>query len=843
MPTLLSALQMQNLTTTVVDFPDAGPDTALKVPEAEAGACFHCGTPLRGAVFASRNRSFCCQGCLTVFELLTENGLGDFYRFGKAAGARAGAVPKQEEFAYLDDPALRRRLVDFEDERWTRATFRVPAVHCIACVWLLENLFRLKPGIGYSRVNFPRKEVFISFEHARVKLSEVVGLLTALGYGPEFNLSDSEGRPRHPVSRRLWLQLGVAGFAFGNIMLLSISSYFGLDAFSGPGLKKLFGWTSLALAMPVLVYSASDYWRAAWLAWRRRILTIEVPIALGIAALAAWSAGEVLTGRGPGYFDSLAGLLFFLLCGKWFQQKTYERLAFDRDYKSFFPLSILRKSGRKEERVALSQLRAGDRLVLRNGELIPADARLISGPAMIDYSFVTGESEPVEKAAGDLIYAGGRQIGGAIEVETAREVSQSYLTSLWNQEAFAGEKKPSLETLTNRYSRRFTKLVLAVAAGAALFWWWADSSRALGAFVSVLIVACPCALALAAPFTFGAAQRILARRKVFLKNPAVIEALAQVDTVVFDKTGTLTGSGAGSLDFWGEPLGAEEKCRIRSLAEHSTHPHAVRIAESLQGEPFSQPVRSFSETAGCGIEGIVARQEIWIGSAAWLESRKVAVPSPAAPNGSRVHIAINGNYRGCYTLTNSLRPRAEEGIRRLAAHYALALLSGDNEKERERFDGLFGSSGPVHFNQSPLNKLRFIGQMQAPGRTVMMVGDGLNDAGALRQSDVGVAVVESIGAFSPASDVIMSAAMVPRLHEVLRFAKSSVRVVRLSFVISAIYNVAGISIAARGLLSPVFCAILMPLSSVTVVACACGLTARLGRRLDLDPAREGGRQP
>ena len=834
---------MQNLTTTVADYPDADAAPALQVPEADAGACFHCGTPLRGAVFVSGCKSFCCQGCLTVFELLTENGLGDFYRLGKAAGARARAAPKEEEFGYLDDPALRRRLVDFEDERWTRATFRVPSAHCIACVWLLENLFRLKPGIGYSRVNFPRKEVLIAFEHSRVKLSEVVRLLTALGYAPDFNLSDLEDRPRHPVSRRLWLQLGVAGFAFGNIMLLSISSYFGLDAFSGPGLKKLFGWTSLALALPVLAYSASDYWRAAWLALRRRILTIEAPIAAGIAALAAWSAGQVLTGRGPGYFDTLAGLLFFLLCGKWFQQKTWERLAFDRDYKSFFPLSILRKNGRKEERIALSQLRAGDRLVIRNGELIPADARLVCGPAMIDYSFVTGESEPVEKAAGDLMYAGGRQIGGAIEVETAKEVSQSYLTSLWNQEIFARQNKPSLETLTNRYSRRFTKLVLAVAAGAALFWSWTDSSRALAAFVSVLIVACPCALALAAPFTLGAAQRILARRKVYLKNPSVLEVLARVDTVVFDKTGTLTGSGAGSVVFWGEPLGEEEQRRIRSLAEHSTHPHAVRIAQAIPGEPFSQPVRSFTETAGCGIEGIVAGREIWLGSAAWLESRKVTVPSPAARDGSRVHVAINGNYRGCYTLANALRPQAEEGIRRLSAHYGLALLSGDHEKERGRFEGLFGNSGPVHFNQSPLHKLQFIGQLQAPGRTVMMVGDGLNDAGALRQSDVGVAVVESIGAFSPASDVIMSAAMVPRLDEVLRFAKSSVRVVRLSFVISALYNVVGISIAARGLLSPVFCAILMPLSSVTVVACACGLTARLGRRLDLEPGRPEGRRP
>jgi Cu+-exporting ATPase len=506
-------------------------------------------------------------------------------------------------------------------------------------------------------------------------------------------------------------------------------------------------------------------------------------------------------------------------------------------------LSILRKSRAGEERVSLSQLAVGDRLVIRNGELIPADARLIGGPAMIDYSFVTGESEPVEKAAGDYIYAGGRQIGGAIDVETVKEVSQSYLTSLWNQDALAKEKKPSLDTLTNRYSRRFTKTVLAVAAGAALFWAWRDSTRALAAFVSVLIVACPCALALAAPFTLGTAQRLLARRKVFLKNSSVLETLARVDTVVFDKTGTLTASGAGSIVFWGQPLGEEEKCRLRSLAQHSTHPHAVRLAQSIVEDGPAQPVRSFSETAGCGIEGIVAGQEIWIGSAAWLKSRNVTAPSLPAAAGSTVHVAINGHYRGCFTLSNALRPEADKAIRRLSAHYELALLSGDNEKERERFCGLFGQSGDLHFNQGPLHKLNFIRRLQAPGKTVMMVGDGLNDAGALRQSDVGVAVVESIGAFSPASDVIMSAGMVPRLPDVLRFAKSSVRVVRLSFLISAIYNVVGVSIAARGLLSPVLCAILMPLSSVTVVGCACGLTTRLGRRMDLEAAARGETRP
>jgi Cu+-exporting ATPase len=680
-------------------------------------ACFHCGAPVSGAEWASQNNTFCCQGCLTVFELLTENGLTDFYRFAETAGVRIKAPAELEEFNYLNDASVRRRLVDFENERTTRVTFVVPSVHCIACVWLLENLFRIKPGIGYSRVNFPRKEVVVSFENSKVKLGEVVALLNSLGYGPELFLSDLKDRPRKPAARRLWAQLGVAGFAFGNIMLLSISSYLGLDSFSGPALKKLFGIISLALALPALVYSGADYWRSAWVALHRRILTLDVPIALGLLALASWSTREAVLGRGPGYFDSLTGLLFFLLCGKLFQQKTYDRLAFDRDYTSFFPLSILRRRGEHEERISLSQLQLGDHLVIRNGELIPSDSRLISDGAMIDYSFVTGESEAIEKGVGDYIYAGGRQIGAAIEIETVKEVSQGYLTSLWNQEAFSRKTESSLESLTNRYSRRFTKIVLCVAVGSAIFWAWRNPARSVTAFVSVLIVACPCALALAAPFTLGTAQRVLGRRNVFLKNPSVIEMLARVNSVVFDKTGTLTAPGAGTIVFRGEPLRDDDKCRIYSLAQHSTHPQAARIAESLEGLCHAQPVRSFSETTGCGIEGLVAGQELWMGSAAWIESHGVAVEMSKSTTSSVVHVVINGIYRGCYNLSHSLRPDAAELIRKLSAHCNVALLSGDNESQREQFIRVFGDAGNLHFNQSPLHKLNFVSGIQTPEKS------------------------------------------------------------------------------------------------------------------------------
>ncbi len=851
--------------------------TVLTVDD-EAGtlACFHCGEPCDHSRLVRGDRTFCCQGCLLVHDLLAETKLHHYYDLSRHPGVRpTRAELGPDRWACLDEPRVQERLLDFTDGKISRVTLRIPAIHCIACVWLLENLFRLRPGIGTSRVNFLRREATITFSTREMALSELVRFLSSIGYEPQLRLDEldkpAQGKSAEPAHRRQWLQTGLAGFAFGNIMLFSLPAYFGLDSLSGPFFKGLFGWLSLALAAPVLVFSASDYWRSARLALRQRVLTLDVPIALGLAALYARSAFEIASGQGAGYLDSLAGLVFFLLCGRLFQQKTHDRLAFDRDYKCFFPLSVVRKTDAGEESVVISAVRPGDRLVLRNKELIPADARLVQGQGLIDYSFVTGESAPSACEPGAHLYAGGRQLGAAIEAETLKPVSQSYLASLWNQDAFRKPREDRLRTLTNRYSRRFTLLVLCVATGAGLAWLAAGhAGTGLKAFASVLIVACPCALALAEPFTFGTAQRLLARRQVFLRNGAVLERLAEVDAIVFDKTGTLTPARAGEARFLAEArepgsepaLNGEEAGWVCSLARQSHHPHSARIAESLAGRGEPGPVSGFSETPGAGITGRVQGHQIRLGSRAWLESAGIPCGEPGPEGGAHVEpsggveaeagqwhggtvcVGIDGKFRGAFILVNHLRPQADTLPRRLGRRYELALLSGDNPNERERFQALLGTEARTRFNQSPLEKLEFIRHLQQRGRTVMMVGDGLNDAGALQQSDVGVAVVEKTGAFSPASDVIIEAAQVAYLAEVLSLARRATRIVRLSFAISALYNAVGIAIAAAGLMSPVICAILMPLSSVSVVLFACAATNWANRKAGLaDGAASGGNAP
>jgi Cu+-exporting ATPase len=825
--------------------------------EAERAGCFHCGDTCLDPRLVKEGKVFCCQGCLLAHDLLAESNLEHYYDLSRHPGVRPD--PRgggRERWRCLDEPSVGGQLLEFSDGKISRLTLSIPAIHCVACVWLLENLFRLHPAIGASRVNFLKREVTITFWTGKIALSELAALLAWMGYEPQLTAGELERGPRKADSSRRgrWLRAGIAGFAFGNIMLLTLPVYFGLDSLSGPLFKKLFGYLGLALAAPVLFYSASDYWRSARLSLRQRVLTLDVPIVLGLAALYARSAFEILSGSGEGYLDSLSGLVFFLLCGRVFQQKTQERMAFDRDYKSFFPLSVTRRTAAGEENAALSGVEVGDRLVVRNGELIPADARLISPEALVDYSFVTGESEPAARVAGAYLYAGGQQLGGAIEVETVKPVSQGYLTSLWNQEAFRKKRGEDLNTLTNRYSRQFTRLVLGVAAGAALAWLAAGhAAQGLKAFTSVLIVACPCALALAAPFTLGTAQRLLAGRHVFLRNGLVLERMAEVNAIVFDKTGTLTAAGEGRFlspqttihykvhgaerhpelsgqsmvggpQFGDARLSEEEAGWVYSLARHSRHPYSVRIRESVAGRGRLEAVSGFAETPGGGLAGSVAGHALRLGSRAWLESSGVAAPEPRLLAGSAVFLAIDGEFRGIFALGNTLRPQAEGLLRNLGGNYELALLSGDNSRERERFAAFLGGKAQMHFDQSPLDKLQFIRGLQEGGKTVMMVGDGLNDAGALQQSDVGVAVVEKAGAFSPASDVILDGSQVPRLAEILRLARQATRIVRWSFGISALYNVLGIGIAALGVLSPVICAILMPLSSVSVVLFACTAT-------------------
>ena len=429
----------------------------------EVKACFHCGDDCEKEHIVFDDKDFCCNGCKTVYEILNQNDLCTYYDLDKNPGISLKSKKFDDKYAFLDNDEVSRLILDFKDELLAKVTLFVPAIHCSSCIWLLENLYKLTDGINHSRVNFVNKEISLDYEPEVISLREIVELLATLGYEPSISLENSEKKSKKSVNRSLYLKIGVAGFAFGNIMLLSFPEYFGFEGLE-PEIQIFLSFLNIFLSLPVVFYCSSDYYRSAWSGLQQRIINIDVPISLGIIVLFLRSLYEIISQSGPGYLDSLSGLLFFLLVGKWFQNYTYQGLSFERDYKSYFPLAVFKKVGDRFESITVNQVEKGDIIRVRNQEIIPVDSILISESANIDYSFVTGESSPVSKSEGEYIYAGGRQLGGSIELNAVKRVSQSYLTQLWNNDAFTKNKEESFELMINRVSKYFTIAVLILAA-------------------------------------------------------------------------------------------------------------------------------------------------------------------------------------------------------------------------------------------------------------------------------------------------------------------------------------------------------------------------------------------
>ncbi len=540
--------------------------------------CYHCGEKCDSSKITFEDKDFCCQGCKLVYEVLSKNDLCEYYSIDAQPGkSQKNNSNSKNQFDYLDDLEVKSKLLDFQNEIESHVTFYIPLIHCASCIWLLENLFKINSAITFSRVDFVKKKIQIKFLHQKITLKEVVQLLFTLGYEPKINLSDLEKKPKASIDRKTLTKLGVAGFCFGNMMLFSMPEYFSEAKLLGDGFKRLFDYLNVVLSLPIVFYAASDYYLSAWNAVRQRQINMDVPIVIGIIAFFLYSLWEIFVMGHAGYMDSLGGLLFFLLLGKIYQQKTFATLEFDRDYKSYFPIAVTRLVQNQEEVIPLVKLQVGDVILVRDEELIPADSILLSDQANIDYSFVTGEEVPMPKRKGELIYAGGRQKGDSLLLTVQKSPSQGYLTDLWNNESFAKQDKKLLEPLANRISGYFTWTVVSIALIAFLFWMDKDLTIAVRAFTTVLIVACPCALSMSTPFTLGNTLRIFGRGKFYLKNAAVVERLALVDTLVFDKTGTLTDPANASIVYEGEPLSDESKSVIKALVERSTHPLSNRI--------------------------------------------------------------------------------------------------------------------------------------------------------------------------------------------------------------------------------------------------------------------------
>ncbi|MDU0372044.1 heavy metal translocating P-type ATPase [Hymenobacter endophyticus] len=814
--------------------------TVLELPATRL-ACAHCGEACPPEPLLAE-KPFCCAGCRTVYELLDAHNLCTYYRLDAQPGLKVKAVELSGRFDYLDSEAVQAQLLAFRSPERARLTLAIPQMHCTSCIWLLEHLPRLNPGIVEARVQFLRKEITITYLPAETSLKAVVQLLASVGYEPQITLAELGAQP-HRAGRTLYYQLGLAAFAFGNVMLLALPEYFSFVEELQAGFGYFFGLLSMVLALPVLLYSARPFWHSAGQGLRQRYINLDFPISLGLLSLFCVSTFEVLTGRGPGYFDSFTGLVFFMLIGKWVQQHTYDALRFDRDFTSYFPVAVTLLTPAGEQSISVNELKQGHRIRVRHQEVVPADAVLLRGAGQVDYSFVSGESTPVARASGELVYAGGRQLGEAIELEVVREVSQGYLTQLWNNPAFAKEATHrTLETYANRVGRYFVALTLLLAAGTLAYWAPRDTALMWRAFTSVLVIACPCALSLATPFALGAALRVLGRHQLYLKNAAVIETLGRADTLIFDKTGTLTDTAQAEVHYHGRPLSAPEKQLIATAAAQSTHPLSQRLAHELPAT--SLVLATCREVPGQGVAATdAAGGTVRLGGQEFVNvtpsdrtaEKAVGPKEPEQPASTlapetRVYVALNDELAGYFTFHNVYRPALPALLTQLGRRYRLAVLSGDTEAEGPRLRALFGADAALHFRQSPADKLAYIAAERAQGHTVVMVGDGLNDAGALRAADAGLALTDQLTNFSPACDAILDAGAFGQLAAFLSFSRACLRVVLVTFGLSFCYNGFGLALAVQGRFTPIVSAILMPISSLSVMVAATLLVGWAARR-------------
>lgn len=784
-------------------------------------SCFHCGQKIEAEQILFDEKRFCCAGCKTIYEILNTTGLENFYSMNPDAGVRPDAK-ENHHFEFLDTPEIFDKVVDFSDDGVTLVNFHIPVIHCTSCVWLLESLHEVNSSIIYSNVNFTQKNVQISFRSNELKLSEVARLLTQLGYKPTLNLQTLD-KEKSKQDRTLIMKIGVAGFCLGNIMLLAFPEYTLPFTNSTPeawleGNKEFWRWGMFLLSLPVMFFSATDYFKSAWQGIKNRYINIDLPIAIGFWVLFLRSTYDIIFDLSSGFFDSIAALAFFMMIGKWFQQQTYKSMAFDRDYKSFYPIAVLKISDGIEQPILLSELQKGDRILIRNEEIIPADAILMKGEAMIDNSFVTGESRLIPKKPGDKIFAGGKQSGQAIELEIIKDVKQSYLTQLWNNEAFQKEES-KLNRLTTNMSRYFVVVILFIAIASAIFWYFHDSTQVLQVVTAILIITCPCALALSSPFILGNVMRIFGEKKLYIKSTATIESLAKIDEIVFDKTGTITESQSSTVDYIGEELTENEKIAIKSVLKNSNHPLS-RILYNVLNEISIKSVADYEEITGNGQRGVIDGMNVKIGSGSF-----VGADDESSLNQTRVYISVNDKIKGKFEFKNQYRKGLKEMISNLDL-YKISILSGDNDSEMQNLRNIFPDSAEIHFNQSPEEKLQFIRNQQEKQQKVLMFGDGLNDAGAIKQSDVGIVLSEDVNNFSPSCDAIMDAGSFTSFPAFLKFSKIAMKLIWAAFTVSFLYNVIGLAFAITGNLEPVVAAILMPVSSISVV-----LFATLSTRL------------
>ncbi|XMD34534.1 MAG: heavy metal translocating P-type ATPase metal-binding domain-containing protein [Candidatus Karelsulcia muelleri] len=777
--------------------------------------CFHCGNKCITNKICFNKFFFCCDGCLTIYNLIEKSNLKKFYELNKNPGF-SPETEKKYNFSFLDTKTIFRKIVSFSDKNFTIVRFTIPSIHCSSCIWLLENLNKLEKKIINSTVNFTKKSIYITYKNSGYKLSDLAKLLTKIGYKPSITYGNLNSIPIY--NRNFFVyKIVISFFCFGNIMLLSFPEYLGSNRDEWFRTHNtFFRLIMFFLSLPIIFFSSIDYIQSAFLGLKNKSLNIDFSISLGILVLYFRSLYEIISNIGSGYFDSLSGLVFFLLLGKFLQLKTYKYLSFDNNYQYFLPIYSTKLINNLEKNILISNLKKGDFIIIKNEEIIPADSILIEGLAIIDNSFLTGESNIKSKKLGDYIYAGAKQKGGRIKLKIVKDVDKSYLHNLWINEAFR-KKKNIINTKLNLISKYFTLFILIISVISGIFWYFKNVNRVFEIISSILIVACPCGLALSPSFIFGNVIHILGKKGFYIRDISSIEQIYKITSIIFDKTGTITELEKSNIKFIGPKLELNKKLKIISLLKNSNHPLCKIISNKLSNlnetELVTNLVTNFEESPGKGIKGLVNGIEIKAGkSNNSLSSDNFKNEKKT----TKVSISFDKKKIGYFLVKNFYRKNLKKIFKFLGKKYKILILSGDNDKEKKYLKSLLPAKSKLYFFQSPMDKYKKIKNLQKIGEKVLMFGDGINDSIALKQSDIGI-VISNNQSFCPNCDIIMDASSFDKIPIFFKYSNISSKLVRISFVISIIYNLLGLSFALTGNLTPIIAAILMPLSFLSVL--------------------------
>ena len=735
-------------------------------------SCAFCEQPIDGsAVVNRRDRLFCCAGCATAHDMLS----GD-----------SGYGPAPELLSKYEHLVVATAAEGFQRYSSTAALWEVslPAIHCTSCLILLERMPEWLEGVTDVRVSFSAKRATVHFNPELVSISVVAAWLDFVGYPP--SLITAKRQHSSEV-----MKLGIAGFAMGNAMMSAFPEYFGLDAQGHSELLILFRYSTAFFATVSLIIAGRFYLESAWKAIRGRTWSLDIPIAIGMTALWGWSSVLLVQGTSGGYFDSLSGLIFFLLLGKFLQRRTYAAFSFERTVNDFLPLSVFCVN--RGQFVRLGDLQEGDTIELAKGGIVPAEVHALSD-VEIDYSFITGESQLVAVKAGDTLMVGGKILSEGLRATVAKKAQSTSVEQLWKDDA------PDTGWVSSKMTAWFTLTVIALAIVGGLVWWDIDPTRAIEISVSVLIIACPCALSLAAPFAYGTAAGVLSKYGIFLKSGRGVEELAKTKHIAWDKTGTLTGQNiAGDLELHRREWSGE----LASIVARSAHPIAVGIRRALDAEILPEAITQWREVSG---EGIHARD---IHGRTWFVGSGAGCGRPAGPT----YAVCDGTLVALYRPSAAYRTELTLVFRELEnlgiTHH---LVSGDAPRELpQEWHASFADR--IHFERSPEQKAQLI----TPLENCLFIGDGLNDIDAMKSAAIGLAVVEGKLGYFPKSDGILFADQLHQFTHVLRYSKRMVATVKAAYILSLIYNITGVVLALLGHLSPVIAAVLMPLSSISVV--------------------------